>query len=101
MGSYISHLSHLTYHNFYSLEGIWRDFWSFASGRKEETAKENSEDEEKRFKIGGKFKMRFRTLLESETVQSFILQADFICYQQLVEFLLPKVIKKPHVPVWK
>ena len=44
-------------------------------------------------KIGGKFAMNFRALIEFESVQSFIQEADFVFYQYVVDYLIPKVHK--------
>ena len=44
-------------------------------------------------KIGGKFAMNFRALIEFESVQSFIQEADFVFYQYVVDYLIPKVYR--------
>ena len=43
------------------------------------------------FKIGGKFALKFRALIDLEFVQVFIQEADFLFYQYIVDFLIPKV----------
>ena len=42
-------------------------------------------------KIGGKFALKFRALIDLEFVQVFIQEADFVFYQYIVDFLIPKV----------
>ena len=42
-------------------------------------------------KIGGKFVLKFRALVEFDFVQLFIQEADFAFYQYIVDFLIPKV----------
>ena len=42
-------------------------------------------------KIGGKYALKFRALIEFESVQSFIQEADFVFYQHVVDYLIPKV----------
>lgn len=44
-------------------------------------------------RIGGKFAMNFRALIEFESVQSFIQEADFVFYQYVVDYLIPKVYR--------
>ena len=48
-------------------------------------------------KIGGKFALKFRSLIELEYVQSFIQEADFVFYQYIVDFLIPKVCIILHI----
>ena len=42
-------------------------------------------------KIGSKSALKFRALIEYECVQSFIHEADFVFYQYIVDYLIPKV----------
>ena len=42
-------------------------------------------------KIGGKYALKFTALIEFESVQSFIQEADFVFYQYVVDYLIPKV----------
>ena len=53
----------------------------------------NSENATKKsnLKIGGKFALKFRALVEFECVQCFIQEADFVFYQYIVDYLIPKV----------
>ena len=54
----------------------------------------NSNNETKKnpnLKIGGKFALKFRALIEFDCVQFFIQEADFVFYQYIVDFLIPKV----------
>ena len=54
----------------------------------------NSNDQTKKnpnLKIGGKFALKFRALIEFDCVQFFIQEADFVFYQYIVDFLIPKV----------
>ena len=54
----------------------------------------NSNEQTKKkpnLKIGGKFALKFRALIEFECVQIFIQEADFVFYQYIVDFLIPKV----------
>ena len=53
----------------------------------------NSEHSNKKsnLKIGGKFVLKFRALMEFDYVQFFIQEADFAFYQYIVDFLIPKV----------
>lgn len=62
-----------------------------ADGRSDVKRDANDDMISAAFMIGGKFRMRFRSFIESGSVQSFIEKADFCCYQQIVEFLMPKV----------
>ena len=54
----------------------------------------NSSEQTKKkpnMKISGKFALKFRSLIEFECVQFFIQEADFVFYQYIVDFLIPKV----------
>ena len=42
-------------------------------------------------KIGSKSALKFRALIKYECVQSFIHEADFVFYQYIVDYLIPKV----------
>ena len=62
-------------------------------GRLGSSTNNNSEPTKKKsnLKIGGKFVLKFRALMEFDYVQFFIQEADFAFYQYIVEFLIPKV----------
>ena len=104
--------------SYFSVEQIWRDFWSkdlFQSPKSEEHNKENevstSDQEQTQIKkasstptsttmatgTGMSVKRQkipleeLASLLQSPDLQNFVQEADYALYQYIVDILLPKV----------
>ena len=53
--------------------------------------------EKSSLKIGGKYSLKFKALIEFDYVQFFIQEADLVFYQYIVDFLIPKVCNSLHL----
>ncbi|XP_065331905.1 DNA-binding protein RFX2 isoform X8 [Cloeon dipterum] len=67
---------------FNTVESLWRDFWRSSDNN-------NDECEEEKYLA----KLKLYALCESEVVQAFVKKVDFDFYQNLVEVLIPDVLR--------